>query len=35
MKLIEDKTNRGTGWVKYNIPSDVLIPTRMHLTENR
>jgi hypothetical protein len=22
----------GTGWVKYNIPDDVLLTTRMHLS---
>ena len=25
----------GTGWVKYHIPEDVLITTRMHLTKKQ
>lgn len=31
-KILASKTPQGgTGWVKYDIPEDVLISTRMHL----
>ena len=31
-KIMASKTQRGgVGWVKYPIPDDVLIPSRMHL----
>jgi hypothetical protein len=35
-KIMASKTIQGgTGWVKYEIPDDVLINTRMHLTRKQ
>jgi hypothetical protein len=32
-QIMASKTPQGgTGWVKYNIPDDVLLTTRMHLS---
>jgi hypothetical protein len=35
-KIMASKVQEGgTGWVKYPIPDDVLIKTRMHLTQKQ
>lgn len=35
-KILASKTEQGgTGWVEYEIPSDVFINTRMHLTRKQ
>ena len=32
-KIMGSKVGKGRGWVKFDIPEDVLLKTRMHLTE--
>ncbi|MFJ6415034.1 hypothetical protein ACIQLG_19835 [Terribacillus saccharophilus] len=35
-KIMASKTEKGgTGWVSYEIPDDVLLSTRMHLTREQ
>jgi len=35
-QILASKTKEGgTGWVSYHIPSDVLLTTRMHLTQKQ
>lgn len=34
-KLHDIETHQDTGWVEYPIPKDVLLTTRMHLTQGQ